>query len=91
IVLSSLFSLSLICSIESSLALDLAHYSKPETVSRIFKDKEVINDLRQTLGKDYETFTNNFDVVGEPHVTPDGGVFIEGWLKDLYQENASAA
>ena len=49
IVLSSLFSLSLICSIESSLALDLAQYSKPETVSRIFKDKEVINDLRQTL------------------------------------------
>ncbi|EOG5746751.1 hypothetical protein [Enterobacter roggenkampii] len=91
IVLSSLFSLSLICSIESSLALDLAQYSKPETVSRIFKDKEVINDLKQTLGKDYETFTNNFDVFGEPHVTPDGGVFIEGWLKDLYQENASAA
>jgi hypothetical protein len=50
----------------------------------------VTDILRKTLGNHYQTFIDNFDVFGEPHTTPGGGLFVEGWLKDLYQENASA-
>ncbi|MEQ0828025.1 hypothetical protein [Enterobacter dykesii] len=48
------------------------------------------DNLRALLGNHYQTFIDNFDVFGEPHTTTGGGLFVEGWLKDLYQENASA-
>lgn len=89
-VLSVFFSMSLICSIETAHAIKLGQYNKPDTVSGIVNDRAVTDELRKMLGKDYETFINNFDVFGEPHTTSGGGLFVEGWLKDLYQENASA-
>jgi hypothetical protein len=70
--------------------LELSQYNKLDTVSRIVNDSEVTDILRKTLGNHYQTFIDNFDVFGEPHTTPGGGLFVEGWLKDLYQENASA-
>lgn len=76
--------------VEPSFALELSQYNNLDTVSRIVNDSEVTDNLRKTLGNHYQTFIDNFDVFGEPHTTPGGGLFVEGWLKDLYQENASA-
>lgn len=76
--------------VETSSALELSQYNKLDTVSRIVNDGEVADILRKTLGNHYQTFIANFDVFGEPHSTAGGGLFVEGWLKDLYQENASA-
>ncbi|WP_455819998.1 hypothetical protein [Pseudomonas cerasi] len=42
------------------------------------------------LGSEYSIFSQNFDIFGEPHKTERGGIFVEGWLKDLYLEQASA-
>lgn len=75
---------------ETATALELSQYNKLNTVSRIVNDSEVTDLLRKALRSDYQTFINNFDVFGEPHSTADGGLLIEGWLKDLYLENASA-
>lgn len=75
---------------ETATALELSQYNKLNTVSRIVNDSEVTDLLRKALGSDYQTFINNFDLFGEPHSTADGGLLIEGWLKDLYLENASA-
>lgn len=76
--------------VETSSALELSQYNRLDTVSRIVNDSEVTDNLRKTLGNQFQTFINNFDLFGEPHTTTGGGLFVEGWLKDLYQENASA-
>lgn len=76
--------------VETSTALELSQYNKLDTVSRIVNDSEVTDHLRKTLGNHYPTFFDNFDVFGEPHTTAGGGLFVEGWLKHLYQVNASA-
>ncbi|MGX5029095.1 hypothetical protein ACWKYF_19450 [Enterobacter asburiae] len=76
--------------VETSSALELSQYNNLNTVNRIINDSEVTDNLRKTLGNHYQTFIDNFDVFGEPHTTTGGGLFVEGWLKDLYQENASA-
>ncbi|MDO2449375.1 MULTISPECIES: hypothetical protein [Enterobacter] len=76
--------------VETSSALELSQYNKLDTVGRILNDSEVTDNLRTLLGNHYQTFIDNFDVFGEPHTTTGGGLFVEGWLKDLYQENASA-
>ena len=76
--------------VETSSALELSQYNKLDTVSRILNDSEVTDNLRTLLGNHYQTFIDNFDVFGEPHTTTGGGLFVEGWLKDLYLENASA-
>ncbi|HGH4657645.1 TPA: hypothetical protein ACJIWY_000532 [Enterobacter bugandensis] len=76
--------------VETTTALELSQYNKLDTVSHIVNDSEVTDNLRKTLGNHYQTFIDNFDVFGEPHTTTGGGLFVEGWLKDLYQENASA-
>jgi hypothetical protein len=73
--------------VETSSALELSQYNKLDTVSCIVNDSEVTDSLR-TLGNHYQTFIDNFDVFGEP--ARRRGLFVEGWLKDLYQENASA-
>ncbi|CAM8510946.1 MULTISPECIES: hypothetical protein [Enterobacter] len=76
--------------VEASSALELSQYNKLDTVSRIVNDSEVTDNLKALLGNHYQTFIDNFDVLGEPHTTAGGGLFVEGWLKDLYLENASA-
>lgn len=76
--------------VETSTALELSQYNKLDTVSRIINNSEVTDTLRKTLGDHYQTFIDNFDVFGEPHTTIGEGLFVEGWLKDLYLENASA-
>lgn len=85
-----LFTALLTEGVETSIALELSQYNKLDTVSHIVNDSEVTDNLRKTLGNHYQTFIDNFDVFGEPHTTTGGGLFVEGWLKDLYQENASA-
>lgn len=76
--------------VETSTALELSQYNNLNTVSRIVNDSDVTDNLRKTLGNHYQTFIDNFDVFGEPHTATGGGLFVEGWLKDLSQENASA-
>lgn len=76
--------------VETSTALELSQYNKLDTVSRIINNSEVADNLRKTLGDHYQIFIDNFDVFGEPHTTIGEGLFVEGWLKDLYLENASA-
>lgn len=85
-----MLSFSLACSAKSLQALELIPYGKTDTVSGIIDDKAVSQDLKKTLGNDYETFINNFDIFGEPRTVDGGGLFVEGWLNDLYLENASA-
>lgn len=90
ILLPALFTASLLCSIESTAAINLLPYNKISTVSGLVNDKAVTDSLKSTLGQDYEKYISNFDVFGEPHSVPGGGIFAEGWLKDLYLESASA-
>lgn len=75
---------------QQSVFYHLEHYSNVDTVSEIFENKEIANRLHGLLGADYDTFIVNFDGVGEPHRTPEGGLFIEGWPAHLYIEQASA-
>ncbi|MCX8287378.1 hypothetical protein [Enterobacter pseudoroggenkampii] len=89
-VAAVLFTALLTGAVETSSALELSQYNNLDTVRRIVNDSEVTDNLRKTLGDHYQTFIDNFDVFGEPHTTPGGGLFVEGWLKDLYLENASA-
>ncbi len=67
-----------------------AQYNSLSSVSTIFNDQKVISSLKVVLGNDYSDFSRNFDVFGEPHKTVNGGIFVEGWLKDLYLVQASA-
>lgn len=71
-------------------SINLTKYNQLQQVSASLSDKEIKSKLQDTLGEDYDAFIENFDVFGEPHQTPDGGLFVEGWLNDLYLENASA-
>ncbi|STQ59687.1 Uncharacterised protein [Pseudescherichia vulneris] len=71
-------------------SIDLTKYNQLQQVSASLSDKEIKSKLQDTLGEDYDAFVENFDVFGEPRQTSDGGLFIEGWLNDLYLENASA-
>lgn len=68
----------------------LSQYDSLAKISAIFNNQEVVSSLKFVLGKDYNEFSQNFDVFGEPHKTKEGGLFAEGWLKDLYLEQASA-
>ncbi|MGC0952976.1 hypothetical protein WKH24_17860 [Pantoea agglomerans] len=68
----------------------LSQYDSLAKISAIFNNQAVVSSLKSVLGKDYNEFSQNFDVFGEPHKTKEGGLFAEGWLKDLYLEQASA-
>lgn len=67
-----------------------SQYNSLNSVSTIFNDHKVVSSLKSVLGSEYSNFSQNFDVFGEPHKTESGGIFVEGWLKDLYLEQASA-
>lgn len=67
-----------------------SQYNNLNSVSTIFNDQKVVSSLKSVLGDEYNDFSQNFDVFGEPHKTANGGIFVEGWLKDLYLEQASA-
>jgi len=67
-----------------------SQYNSLDKVSNIFSDQNVVSSLKSVLGSEYSDFSQNFDVFGEPHKTDNGGIFVEGWLKDLYLEQASA-
>lgn len=69
---------------------DLSKYDTLNKVSKITEDREIQTRLRSLLKEDYNTFISNFDVYGDPHKLIDDGLFVEGWLKDLYLYNASA-
>lgn len=90
LVFSLLFLTFSFRAVDAVAALSVESYNSQEKVSGVVNDKAIIGDLKNVLGKDYSTFIGNFDVFGEPHKTADGGLFIEGWLQDLYLENASA-
>ncbi|MGJ0478748.1 hypothetical protein [Pantoea agglomerans] len=74
----------------SGAQMSLSQYNSLDNVSKIFKDQGVVSNLKSVLGNEYDNFSQNFDVFGEPHKTANGGIFVEGWLKDLYLEQASA-
>lgn len=88
--LLSLFSTLLFMPPVALSSIDLTKYNQLKQASASLSDKEIKSTLRGTLGEDYNAFVENFDVFGEPHQISDGGLFVEGWLNDLYLENASA-
>lgn len=69
---------------------NLKEYNSIEKVDDVFKNKEITESLKIILKDNYNDFINNFDVVGEPHLTKNEGLFVEGWMKDLYLYSASA-
>lgn len=77
ILLPALFTASLLCSIESTAAINLLPYNKISTVSGLVNDKAVTDSLKSTLGQDYEKYISNFDVFGEPHSVPGGGYLLK--------------
>lgn len=77
ILLPALFTASLLCSIESTAAINLLQYNKISTVSGLVNDKAVTDSLKSTLGQDYEKYISNFDVFGEPHSVPGGGYLLK--------------
>lgn len=74
----------------SGTQMSLSQYNSLDNVSKIFKEQGVVSSLKSVLGNEYNGFSQNFDVFGEPHKTANGGIFVEGWLKDLYLVQASA-
>lgn len=68
----------------------LSKYDTLDEVSKISENSEIQTLLKNLLKEDYNAFISNFDVYGEPHKLTDHGLFVEGWLKDLYLYNASA-
>lgn len=70
--------------------MSFSQYNSLDNVSKIFSDQDVVSTLKAVLGNEYNDFSQNFDVFGEPHQTDGGGIFVEGWLKDLYLVQASA-
>lgn len=68
----------------------LSQYNSLAKIPTILDNQAVISSLKSVLGKDYSEFSQSFDVFGEPHKTKKGGLFAEGWLKDLYLVQASA-
>ncbi|EPR9083700.1 hypothetical protein ACU9CW_004296 [Cronobacter dublinensis] len=90
IIFSSLLLSSLYMPVTAFSAVDITKYSQTQQVSGILQDTDISAALHKTLGSSYDAFAGNFDVFGEPHRTADGGLFVEGWLQDLYLENASA-
>lgn len=67
-----------------------SQYNNLNNVSAIFNDQKVVSSLKSVLGSEYSDFSQNFDVFGEPHKTAKEGIFVEGWLKYFYLEQASA-
>ena len=74
----------------SGTQVSFSQYNSLDNVSKIFSDQDVVSTLKSFLGNEYNDFSQNFDVFGEPHKTDGGGIFVEGWLKDLYLVQASA-
>ncbi|WP_278495825.1 hypothetical protein [Pantoea vagans] len=74
--------ISFICPIgvATSSQVSLTHYNSLDNVSKVFSNQGVVSRLKSVLGNDYDNFSQNFDVFGEPHKTDDGGIFVEGWL-----------
>lgn len=68
----------------------LSQYDNLSNGSAIFNNHAVVSRLKCVLGGNYNEVIENFNVFGEPHKTKKGGLFVEGWLKDLYLEQASA-
>ncbi|MDX5630998.1 MULTISPECIES: hypothetical protein [unclassified Brenneria] len=69
---------------------ELSKYDTLDEVSKISENSEIQTLLKNLLKEDYNAFISNFDFYGEPHKLTDHGLFVEGWLKDLYLYNASA-
>ncbi|WP_034948219.1 amidohydrolase family protein [Erwinia oleae] len=69
---------------------EVRQFSLPDNPELIFKDKELNRKMKILLGGCYSDFINNFEIYGEPKLTPSGGFFTEGWMQDLRMENASA-
>jgi len=68
----------------------LGKYATPDAVVNIFNEKDITTDLKALLGDNYNEFIDNFEGFGDPKKLSDGGLFVEGWLRDLRLENASA-
>ncbi|WP_136168842.1 hypothetical protein [Brenneria corticis] len=84
-----LISLSLVSFLAQG-STNLKEYNSIEKIDNIFKNTEITESLKSILKDNYSDFINNFDVVGEPHLTKNEGLFAEGWMKDLYLYSASA-
>jgi len=69
---------------------DLSRYNDINTVDNIFANKQITEKLQALLGTHYAEFIINFVGTGEPHLTAEGGIFVEGWPEHLYREQASA-
>ncbi|WP_442796640.1 hypothetical protein [Pantoea vagans] len=69
--------------------VSFSQYNSLDNVSKIFQDQGVVSSLKSVLGNEYNNFSQNFDVFGEPRKTEGGGIFVEGWLDDLYLVQAS--
>ncbi|MCU5771720.1 hypothetical protein N5923_08905 [Erwiniaceae bacterium BAC15a-03b] len=69
---------------------NLKNYSTLENADKLFQNEEITTAVKNLLKSQYDDFAGNFDVFGEPHLLNDGGVFVDGWLQHLRQENASA-
>lgn len=88
---SAIFSCLLFASFPTvSATIPLNQYDKLATVEGITANKEVEAQLKSLLGSEYNDFILNFDLYGEPHYTADGGLFVNGMMQHLAQENASA-
>lgn len=74
----------------SGVQASFSQYNSLDNVSKIFQDQGVVSSLKSVLGNEYNNFSQNFDVFGKPHKTEAGGIFVEGWLEDLYLVQASA-
>lgn len=59
-----------------------ANTAKPTLFQEIILEAGIENDLRQILGKHYDTFKNNFEMVANPAHLKDGGIFLDGWKTD---------
>ncbi|MFZ4835070.1 hypothetical protein [Rouxiella sp. Mn2063] len=68
----------------------LGKYASPDAVVNIFDEKDITLDLKSLLGNKYNDFLDNYEGFADPKRLPGGGLLVEGWLRDLRLENASA-
>ena len=70
--------------------IDIEKYYKTGSVSSLISDVKFQDELKLLLKNDYRDFIGNFDMIASPYKIANGGLFVEGWLQDLYLYNASA-
>ncbi|WP_052130831.1 hypothetical protein [Erwinia typographi] len=69
---------------------NLNEYSTPESVVNIFDNKLIVQDVKNLTKSKYNEFIGSYEAFADPEKLKDGGLLVDGWLRELRLENSSA-